>query len=254
VVFNLLAALLLVMTCLSGVLYAALFVNPQLNPIAALRPPGSGGGDLGLPTLIPTQPFGAAISPTPPPGVPTLPPAWTATATPTITNTPLPSGTPTETVTRTPIPPTRTPTATTTRTPTPTATGPTPTPSNTRSAFQFTLQSGSPAYIANIANANGCSWFGLSGQVYDLQNRGVIGLIVHVEGGGISFDAVTGSAPRYGTSGWEAFLGNSPVASTNTYRIQLRNGAGQPLSENIVLTTFQDCNRNQILINFVQNR
>lgn len=249
-IFNLLAAGLVLLSCLSGTVYAALFADPQLNPIAGLRPPTE-LAQLGVATLIPTR--APATSAPPTSSVPTLPPAWTATATGTVTNTPPPSATLSETPTRTSVPPTRTFTPTATKTPTATATGPTPTPSNTRSAFQYTLQRGSPAYVANIANSNGCSWFGLSGQVFDLQNRGMVGLTVHVEGGGISYDAITGSAPRYGNSGWEAFLGNAPVASTNTYKVQLRNGAGQPVSETIVITTFQDCNRNQIILNFNQN-
>jgi hypothetical protein len=253
VVFNLLAALLLIMSCLAGLAVTALFINPQLNPVGALRPPAAEGGD--LPTRVPTRPAIVAVTPTSAGLVPTLPPAWTATNTATVTNTPRASNTPTATATRTAIPPTRTYTPTSSRTPTPTATGPTPTPSNTRSAFQFTLQTGSPAYTANIDNANGCSWFGISGQVFDLQNRGVIGLIVRWEGpNNTSGEAITGSAPKYGQSGYLIPLGNGPVASTNTYKVQLRNGSGQPLSEVVVLATFQDCNRNQILINFVQNR
>jgi hypothetical protein len=136
---------------------------------------------------------------------------------------------------------------------TPTSGGPTPTPTITRSPFQFTLQAGSPAYIANIDNALGCKWFGISGQVFDLRMRGVIGLFVHVEAGGPSFDALTGSAPRYGASGWVIQLGEAPIATTDTYRVQLRDGAGQPLSATLVIPTFADCYKNQILVNFVQN-
>lgn len=254
VVFNILAGLLLLMTCLSGAAYAALFVNPGLNPIPGLRP----GGDAlaGVPTLVPTRPRGGQGGTPSADGtsfIPTLPPAWTATNTPTVTLTPLASHTPTETATRTAVPPTATTTFTPSKTPTPTATGPTPTPSNTRSAFGFTLQPGSPAYIANIANTNGCNWFGISGQVFDLQNKGVVGLFVRVEGGGVSFDSPTGSAPKYGSSGYEVSLGTAPATTTGTYKIQLRNGAGQPLSDTYVVPTFQDCNRNQVLINFVQN-
>lgn len=253
VVFNLLAAALVGLSCLSGVVYAALFVNPQLNPIEALRPPTEVAA-AGLPTAIPTAvPNPTAAPATNTPAVPTLPPAYTPTKTATITNTPLPRATATDTETPTAVPPTRTWTPTKTATPSPTATGPTLTPSRTKSPYQYTLQSGSPAYVSNIANTNGCQWFGLSGQVFDLQNRGVVGLTMHVEGNGVNYDAFTGSAPRYGPSGWEAPLGNAPVASTNTYKIQLRNGTGQPLSETVVLDTFNDCGKNQIIINFIQN-
>lgn len=256
-ILNALAVLLLLAACLSGAGFAAVFINPQLNPIAELRPatglPERPPATL-VPTVAPPAPATATLpAATATPALPTLPPAWTATSSPTASRTPPPSVTPTETASRTSLPPTRTPSQTPSRTPSATATGPTATPSRTRAPYSYMLQTGSPAYVPNVANANGCSWFGLSGQVFDLNNRGVVGLILHVEGGGISYDAVTGSAPKYGPSGWEAFLGNAPVATTNTYQVQLRNGAGQQVSENVVLTTYQDCNKNQIIINFVQN-
>ncbi|MCS6909827.1 MAG: hypothetical protein NZM11_04560 [Anaerolineales bacterium] len=248
VIFNLLAAFFLLLSCLSLGATAALFANPQLNPIAKLRP-ATELADLGLPTLA-VLPFQTA---THTPVFPTLPPEWTATHTPTVTNTPPATNTPTETPTRTPILPTRTFTPTPTFTRTPTPTGPTPTFTNTKSQFRFTLQPGSPAAVPNIANSNGCNWFGVSGRVFDLQNREVVGLIVRVEGGGLAVEALTGSQPKYGPSGWEVPLGNAPQATTNTYRVQLRESTGQPLSEVVVLQTFNDCNRNHILINFVQN-
>ncbi len=245
-VFNLLAVFFLVLSCLSLGTVAALFANPQLNPIAVLRPPTEVAG-LDLATLVPNT------SPTPSSLIPTLPPEWTATFTPTPTETPLATNTPTVTPTRTAVPPTRTFTPTHTHTPTVTPTGPTPTFTRTKSPFQYALQTGSPTAIANIANSNGCSWFGVSGRVFDLQNREMVGLIVHVEGGGLVLDVLTGSAPKYGSSGWEVPLGSAPVASTNTYRVQLRDGAGRPLSENVVLQTFNDCQKNQIIVNFAQN-
>jgi hypothetical protein len=66
-------------------------------------------------------------------------------------------------------------------------------------------------------------------------------------------DAPTGSAPKYGASGWEIALGSAPVATTDTYHIQLRTSAGQPVSDDHVIPTFADCNRNQVIINFEQN-
>ncbi len=249
IIFNLLAAFFLLLACLSLGVTAALFANPQLNPIAQLRPPTEPAGRPDLPTLA-VLPFRTA---TPTPVIPTLPPEWTATHTPTVTPTPLASNTPTETATRTAIPPTRTFTPTPTPTRSPTPTGPTATFTNTKSQFRFTLQPGSPAAVPNIANSNGCNWFGVSGRVFDLQNREVVGLSIWVEGGGLAVGALTGSQPKYGPSGWEVTLGNAPQATTNTYRVQLRESTGQALSEVVVLQTFNDCNRNHILINFVQN-
>jgi hypothetical protein len=252
--FNLLAALFLVMSCLSCLVTAALFFDPNLNPIASLRP---GAEEEPIPTLAVVIGPGTNLPPGPTSALPTLPPEWTPTNTPTITNTPLASNTPTETPTNTPIPPTRTLTFTPTRTPSPTSTGPTPTPTRTRSAFQFTLQPGSPAYLANFANNQGCNWFGVSGQAFDLKNKDISGLIVHIDGpSGLSIDALTGSAQKYGTSGYEITLGATPTDTTNAYKIQLRNGSGQPLSDSITFQTFGNCStnpRNHTVINFVQN-
>ena len=242
-IFTVLAALFALLTCLTGVAYAAIFIDPQLNPVAELRPA----------TEIVLLPISTLAGPTPTPLLPTLPPEWTPTDTPTITNTPLPTDPATVTPTRTNIPPTRTPTPTNTRTPTPTNTGPTPTPSRTRSAFNYTKTADSPAYLPNFANSNGCGWFGVAGQVFDLERKGVLGLIIRVTGpNSFQADAITGSVPKYGASGWEITLGTTPVDSGD-YRIQLRNGAGQALSDNIVLTTSKECNRNHVIFNFEQN-
>jgi len=117
----------------------------------------------------------------------------------------------------------------------------------------YTLQEGHPAYIANFANTAGCNWMGLAGQVFDLNGRPQIGLVVHLEGGGLISDTLTGSKLEYGPSGYEFVLGDHPVQTTNTYIIQLRNSAGMPLSGVYVIPTFAECNKNLILVSFVQN-
>jgi hypothetical protein len=191
-------------------------------------------------------------------GVPTLPPEWTHTPTPTITDTPLPSDTPVDTPTSTERPTaTSTPTITLTpsKTPTITPTGPTLTPTKTRSAFQFTLQNDQPAYLKNFANTAGCSWMGAAGQVFDLKGSTMLNLTVHIEGGGLNYDVFTGD-PRfaaYGPGGYELYIGNQAKDTTDDYRVQLRSATGQPLSDVYVIRTFADCNKNLILVNFVQN-
>ncbi|MGQ0601899.1 MAG: hypothetical protein ACT4QE_09415 [Anaerolineales bacterium] len=140
--------------------------------------------------------------------------------------------------------------------PLPTATLPpnvTPTPTITLSPFNFTKTNDSPAYLPNFANANGCAWHGISGQVFDLDRRGVLGLIVRVTGpNSFQNDTLTGSVPKYGPSGYEITLGAAPIDS-NDFRIQLWNGAGQALSDSIVVPTFAQCNKNHIIFNFAQN-
>ncbi len=254
-IFNLLAGLFVALSCLSGLCVGTVLAVPGVVP-ESFRPPAIPQVAL-LPTL-PPRPTATAT-----PLAPTLPPEWTATNTPTITNTPIPSDTPTETQTPTPrgpintIPPTPTQTLTPTSTRRPTATGPTPTPTRTRSPFPYTLQTGSPTYLRNFANTAGCQWQGIAGQVFNLQGQHQIGQVVHLEGGGLNMDALTGSKPEYGQSGWEFFLTNSPKETTNEFKVQLRTTAGTPLSDVYPIATFANsgttCPRNLALVNFVQN-
>ena len=128
-----------------------------------------------------------------------------------------------------------------------------PTPTRTRSPFQFTLQDGNPVYLKNFANTAGCNWLGIAGQVFDLNGNVMLNLIVHLEGGGLNVDTITGTRIEYGPGGYELYLGNTPINTADVYRIQLRTSVGQPLSDVYVVPTFADCNRNLILANFVQN-
>jgi len=131
--------------------------------------------------------------------------------------------------------------------------GPSLTPTRTRSPYQFTLQNDRPTYVKNFANTAGCNWLGIAGQVYDLSGQPMLNLLVHLEGGGLNVDTITGPRIEYGLGGYELYLGNTPIDTTDVYRIQLRTSMGQPLSDIYVIPTFADCNKNLILANFVQN-
>lgn len=253
-IFNVLAVLFLALSCLTVACVAAVFAFPGLIP-AQFQPPTP--FVVAVFTLPPPPP---TVTPTNTSGVPTLPPEWTHTPTPTITDTPTPSDTPTITPTGTERPTaTSTPTITLTpsQTPTITPTGPTRTPTKTRSAFQFTMQNDQPAYLKNFANTAGCNWMGIAGQVFDLNGNAMLNQIVHLEGGGLNVDAITGTRIEYGPSGYELYLGNQAKDTTDVYRVQLRSAQGQPLSEVYVIRTFADCSatsgKNLILVNFVQN-
>jgi hypothetical protein len=113
--------------------------------------------------------------PTDTPDIGLLPPTHTPvseenTATPVPINTLRPTLTPSITPTFPPPTPTKTPTPTPTDTPTP---GPSPTVTSTRSPFPFTKDIVSPQYLQNFANAAGCNWMGIAGEVFDLQGNPV---------------------------------------------------------------------------------
>jgi hypothetical protein len=258
-VLNVLTGALVLLTLLSVLAITAIFLSPGL---LALVP----GGSQLIATNLPVPATAVALalpSATPLPGTqvefPTLPPEWTATSTPTITgtppprtSTPEPSATaprPTRTATFTP-----TTTATPTRVPSRTPPGPTAPPTNTRSPFNYTLQPGSPTYLSNFLNNAGCNWFGVVGRAFGVDDRPIIGLMVKVIQDQTELPPVlTGSAPAIGAGGYEVYLGDHPVSSTNLLRVQLFSNTGTPLSEQYSIDTHADCTRNLIMVNFLQN-
>ncbi len=248
-IFLFLAKVLWLATASLAAVIALVFAFPGINPIESLRPAQIAY----TPLPTPAVPVAAAAESTS--VVPTLPPVWTATALPSFT--PTHTATPTATATHTPSPTasaTATPTATAsaTVTPGPSPTGPTPTTPPTRSPYPYVAQEGAPLYRKNFANTNGCAWFGISGQVFDAQGRGINGVYVLVEGNGVSYPAPTGNALKYGNGGYEITLGDKPVASDDVYTVTLLDGARQPISELYSFPTYDDCNRAHIVINFVR--
>ncbi len=164
-----------------------------------------------------------------------LPPTWTAS----------PSVTPGPTTTRR---------ATATRTPSPgpTATGITPLPgaTNTIAVFPFTLQNEAVSYARNT-NGEGCAWSSIAGQVFDLTQGPLIGLVIQVTGDNFQQIALSGSERRFGASGYEIFLNSTPVEAE--YVVQLRSTTGMPLSEPYVVKTLSSCDHNIAIVNFLQN-
>ena len=177
-------------------------------------------------------------------GVPPQP-----TTSPTVTSTLAPSPTASVTQTLTPIP---TSTATQTQTPTITLTP-------TLELRPFILM-GEPETMSSalIRPQLGCEWLVIAGQVWDLQDAPVTGLTLHLFGelDGYTIDrfVLTGSAAAYGESGYEFALENLLVDSEDSLFIQLVDTNGLPLSHPYAIQTFNDCQRNLILVNFKQVR
>lgn len=134
---------------------------------------------------------------------------------------------------------------------TPTATMvPTPTP-------HFVVQPGTPIGTVNIVKPDtSCNWIGIGGQVFGQDGVPVDGLIVEV-GGSISGNeisqlAITGNAPILGPGGYLFELGDMPISSDGTVWLQLYSD-GVPQSEKIFLTTYAECERNLLLVNFTES-
>jgi len=229
-VWNVLTILVLVtILCVVSVFFL-IFIDPNsnLNPF----PP---------PTVNPAL---ATATPTVIPRF-TLVPSWTPTnALPQITDTPEPSNTPIV-ITSLIENPTAVPLGI----------------SGTTAQYAFELQQGSPSAItgAQFHPDAGCKWLGVAGQATSLNDEAVKGLFVQLGGsipGDDSMDnlTMTGLAPEYGPGGYEITISDTLVASNSTLWIQLLDQQNLPLSDRIYFSTFDDCEKNLIIIYFDQKR
>lgn len=224
---------------------------PPLDSTVTVRTPRfTGGPDLPTATgqAAPASPtVKPAESTSTPPGAPTATSKPSATAvapSQTPVKTAIPSPTPTKTLTKTPQP-TSTPRATATATPAP-----------------YRLQNMTPYYLANFTHPDlGCSWLGVAGQVFN--SAGVVQKDILIKlGGTLAGAAIVEQMTMplaepeidlaYGPGGYEVTLANAPAASESSVWIQLFNLEGKPLSDRIYLTTFDDCQKNLILMNFIE--
>ncbi len=216
-IFNVLTLIVVLAIVAVGIVFATIFLDPYstYNPF----PPPTVPVRLGTPTATstPAQP---------------LPTAWT----PTPSRTPVPTDTPIPTATQTPI----------------------SSPTNTPKPPPFALQPGNPVLIPNIANSRECEWMGVGGQIFNLENQPIANLGIHLEGEldgeSVSLDSISGSAPDIGPSGYVFDLADQPIASEGDLWIQLNDGSGTPLSEQIFFDTSAECNENFVMINWRQVR
>jgi hypothetical protein len=192
-----------------------------------------------------------AINPFPPPTMPVRAVLATNTPTPSpATATPLPTTGTGVVVTDTGVPPTAIVVA-----PESTAV-PTTEPAAASTGFAYELQEGSIGYTTQFAYPDlDCAWMGIAGTVFDSEGNAAEDVIVHVEGpDGFVIDAIAGTRPEFGPAGYEVTLANAPIDSDQIYVIQLLDVFGEPASDRYAVTTFNDCDRNLILVNFVHNQ
>ncbi|MGB2964340.1 MAG: hypothetical protein WBB69_10170 [Anaerolineales bacterium] len=203
----------------------------------------------------------------PPVGSPTaeatsIPPTITAAASPTVlaasetpSKTPNPthppdSPTPENTATEMP---TNTPTSTPTRTPKPTATA-TPVP--------YTLQVMNPFYLSNFVHEDlGCKWMGIAGQIFNSGGQVQTNILIKT-GGKINGVPVVedltmplaepDTDQAYGPGGYELTLATSPAKTDSEAWVQLFNLEGDPLSDKIYLVTYNNCAKNLMVMNFIE--
>ena len=147
-----------------------------------------------------------------------------------------------------------------TSTPEPTATSvpATPTMALTHEpGSYYEIQPGSPVALdSSIFHPDlGCSFLGVAGQAFGLEDTPIPGLRVQVTGvlDGESVDklGLTGAASQYGSgSYYEIVLADEPIASEDELEIQMVDADGLPASDAFSFSTFSSCEQNLILINF----
>jgi hypothetical protein len=236
-IWNILTILALLATFCVGALFLTLFVNPQagINPF----PPPTMPEMMQFPTATNTSHI-------------QLMPTWTPTNTKEPTSTITPRPTSTKIAVTTDTPENFTPEATSVE-----ATGTVPT--DTPGGFSFILQHGSPTAISSVSfyPDRDCGWMGVAGQATSMSGAPVFGLFVQVGGslGGQPIDtmlSMTGTAPQYGQGGFEFTLSDQLVASDDSLWIQLLDQANLPLSEKVYFDTYEDCDKNLIIVYFSQ--
>ena len=230
IVWNILTVLVLLTAVCVGVVFLTIFLNPHVsyNPFP--------------PSVMPVRAELAPPTPTPPK---VLPPTWTPAPTGIPTNTSLPEE---PEVADTPVP-------------TVGDTGEETENDEPVGGMPVVLHDGSPQYIpaTSFHPDLGCNWMGVAGQVIDVNGAPVQGLIVEVGGtlagkniGNPTILQATGLAIAYGEAGYEVKLADEPIISTHALWIQVLDQAGLPLSDKIYFDTYQDCDKNLIIIYFKQ--
>jgi hypothetical protein len=121
------------------------------------------------------------------------------------------------------------------------------------------VQHGSPVAISNFAHPElGCNWMGLAGQIIDIDNRPIKDMVVEVggtmKGNPIFGLAVTGESSVYGPGGFEIQLGDEPISSDDTLWVVVYDLDGNQIISPAYFSTYSDCERNLIILNFLKER
>jgi hypothetical protein len=121
--------------------------------------------------------------------------------------------------------------------------------------YPFDNQPGTPVNMASWLY--GCEWFGVAGQVFDMDGHPMEFLIVEaggmLEGKPVLGLSLAGTIFEYGPGGYEITLSDHPIESNETIWIQLKDLDGVSLSPKIYLNSTSDCSQNLIIINFLHS-
>ncbi len=132
----------------------------------------------------------------------------------------------------------------------------------TPTAVPYSLQLMNPYYLPNFTHPDlGCKWLGVAGQVFSKDGQVQKDILIKAGGtinGSKLIENMTMPLAEpavdlaYGPGGYEMTLAASLQATTSVVWIQLFNLKGDPISEKIYLVTYNDCQKNLILMNFIE--
>lgn len=125
-------------------------------------------------------------------------------------------------------------------------------------SIPYRLQPGSPLAMENLFHQErGCNWMGIGGQVFGESGQPIGMLVVEVggqlEGEKIEALTLTGSASQWGPGGFEFGLAEKPILSSGSLWVQVLDLEGHPLSEQVYIDTFDDCERAVVMVNFIHS-
>ncbi|MEN8098641.1 MAG: hypothetical protein ABFQ89_06155 [Chloroflexota bacterium] len=113
--------------------------------------------------------------------------------------------------------------------------------------FSYTIDPYGPTFTSNFANAAGCNWLGIAGDVLEPKAKGLSPLTVNVAAGDSLSTTIAGDNRVYGNNGWEIPLDSKPKVMTLQIYLQYNDEA---VSDVYTFTTRADCTQNLILIDF----
>jgi hypothetical protein len=121
----------------------------------------------------------------------------------------------------------------------------------------YQLQPGSPAWLPNFLHPEaGCNWMGVAGQAFDQAGNPITALVVEIggmlEGAPVQSLSLTGVAVALGPGGYEIALGDEAIETNSALWIQLKGLSGIALTDPVYFPTFSNCDRNLVLINFIE--
>ncbi len=123
--------------------------------------------------------------------------------------------------------------------------------------YVYAVQLGSPIAMPNWSHPElECSWMAVAGQIFGLDGKPEIGIVL--ESGGLIGEqdilglSVTGLIDLYGPGSYEIQLFDRTVATQDKLWVQVKGISGENLSPKIYFDTYEDCGQNLILMNFIQ--